>query len=55
MPSERIPEIQVESTGVLAFFTVHEAITEETMHDVGPVLGEWINHLAAHPPALHRH
>ncbi len=100
MPSERMPEIQVESTGelichrcggplvltvriphsftradghvvsgqravglclrcdrddlaaqgVLAFFTVHEAITEDTVRQVGPVLMEWITHLTAHPP-----
>lgn len=101
MPSERMPEIQVDSTGelvchrcagplvltvrmphsfiradghvvsgqravglcvrcdrddaaaqgVLAFFTVYEEITEDTVHDVGPVLMEWVNHLVAHPPA----
>jgi hypothetical protein len=36
--------------GVLAFFTVHEAITEDTVRQVGPVLMEWITHLTAHPP-----
>jgi hypothetical protein len=33
-----------------AFFTVHEAITEDTVHDSGPVLAEWMNHLQTHPP-----
>lgn len=41
----------VAAAGVLAFFTVYEEITEDTVHDVGPVLMEWINHLVAHPPA----
>lgn len=36
--------------GVLAFFTVHETITEDNVYDAGAVLRQWIEHIAAHPP-----
>lgn len=36
--------------GVLAFFTVHERITHETVESAGAVLREWITHVTEHPP-----
>lgn len=36
--------------GVIAFFTVHERITENTLHDAAPVIRQWLEHVAANPP-----
>lgn len=47
---ERCDREDPAAQGVLAFFTVHEAITEDTVHDSGPVLVEWMNHVQTHSP-----
>lgn len=36
--------------GVLAYFTVHKRITQETIQDAGGVLREWLDHVIANPP-----
>lgn len=36
--------------GVLAFFTVHETITPETVEQAIPLLQEWVENLIQHPP-----
>ncbi|MGH3621926.1 MAG: DUF6300 family protein [Sciscionella sp.] len=36
--------------GVLAYFTVHERITEDTLHDAAPVIRQWLDHVVANPP-----
>jgi hypothetical protein len=36
--------------GVLAFFTVHERITHETVHEAGAVIREWIERVTKNPP-----
>lgn len=36
--------------GVLAFFSVHERITHETVREAGAVIREWIERATANPP-----
>ena len=39
-----------EAQGLLAFFAVHERITEHTLRDVTGVLQEWLDYVTANPP-----
>ncbi|ASO21849.1 hypothetical protein FHR81_003499 [Actinoalloteichus hoggarensis] len=36
--------------GVIAFFTVHETISDETVQAAAPVLRQWIDEAVANPP-----
>ena len=38
-----------DAQGLLAFFTVHETVTDETMTSVAALLAEWIDRVTHHP------
>lgn len=38
------------TSGVVAFFLVHESITAGTLTNAAPVIRQWIDHVVAHPP-----
>jgi Family of unknown function (DUF6300) len=38
-----------DAQGLLAFFAVHETVTDETVSSVAALLAEWVDRVAHHP------
>jgi Family of unknown function (DUF6300) len=38
-----------DAQGLLAFFAVHETVTDETLTSVAALLSEWVDRVAHHP------